>query len=76
MKILLVTRGSQGDVLPYLAIAAELERRGHAGAASALDAMGLLHAHHAQPLLLSHGKRDLQIRRRRLLGLRRTEKNS
>ena len=29
MKILLVTRGSQGDVLPYLAIAAELERRGH-----------------------------------------------
>lgn len=29
MKILLVTRGSQGDVYPYLAIAAELKRRGH-----------------------------------------------
>lgn len=29
MKILLVTRGSQGDVLPYLAVASELSRRGH-----------------------------------------------
>ena len=29
MKILLVTRGSQGDVLPYLAIASELIKRGH-----------------------------------------------
>lgn len=29
MKILLVTRGSQGDVLPYLAIARELVERGH-----------------------------------------------
>ena len=29
MKILLVTRGSQGDVLPYLAVAEELRRRGH-----------------------------------------------
>lgn len=28
MKILLVTRGSQGDVLPYLAIASELVKRG------------------------------------------------
>lgn len=29
MRILLVTRGSQGDVLPYLAVASELVRRGH-----------------------------------------------
>lgn len=29
MNILLVTRGSQGDVLPYLAIARELVERGH-----------------------------------------------
>lgn len=29
MKILLVTRGSQGDVYPYLAIATELKKRGH-----------------------------------------------
>lgn len=29
MKILLVTRGSQGDVLPYLAVARELKERGH-----------------------------------------------
>lgn len=29
MRILLVTRGSQGDVLPYLAVASELARRGH-----------------------------------------------
>ena len=29
MKILLVTRGSQGDVLPYLPVAAELVKRGH-----------------------------------------------
>lgn len=29
MKILLVTRGSQGDVLPYLAVASCLVRRGH-----------------------------------------------
>jgi len=29
MKILLVTRGSQGDVYPYLAIASELKKRGH-----------------------------------------------
>jgi UDP:flavonoid glycosyltransferase YjiC (YdhE family) len=29
MKILLVTRGSQGDVYPYLVIASELKRRGH-----------------------------------------------
>ena len=29
MKILLVTRGSQGDVLPYLAVARELVKRGH-----------------------------------------------
>lgn len=29
MKILLVTRGSQGDVLPYLAVASELAKRGH-----------------------------------------------
>ncbi|WP_051004319.1 glycosyltransferase [Treponema primitia] len=29
MKILLVTRGSQGDIYPYLALAAELMRRGH-----------------------------------------------
>lgn len=29
MKILLVTRGSQGDVLPYLAVARELVSRGH-----------------------------------------------
>lgn len=29
MKILLVTRGSQGDVLPYLGIARELVNRGH-----------------------------------------------
>ena len=29
MKILLVTRGSMGDVYPYLAIAAELQKRGH-----------------------------------------------
>lgn len=29
MKILLVTRGSQGDVYPYLSIASELKRRGH-----------------------------------------------
>ncbi|MCD8182799.1 MAG: glycosyltransferase [Bacteroides sp.] len=29
MKILLVTRGSQGDVYPYLVIASELLRRGH-----------------------------------------------
>ena len=29
MRILLVTRGSQGDVLPYLAIARELVERGH-----------------------------------------------
>ena len=30
MKILLVTRGSQGDVYPYFALAAELQKRGHA----------------------------------------------
>jgi UDP:flavonoid glycosyltransferase YjiC (YdhE family) len=30
MKILLVTRGSQGDVYPYLALAAKLQERGHA----------------------------------------------
>lgn len=29
MKILLVTRGSQGDVLPYLGVARELVKRGH-----------------------------------------------
>ena len=29
MRILLVTRGSQGDVYPYLALGAELLRRGH-----------------------------------------------
>ena len=29
MKVLLVTRGSQGDVFPYLAIAEELVKRGH-----------------------------------------------
>jgi UDP:flavonoid glycosyltransferase YjiC (YdhE family) len=29
MKILLVTRGSQGDIYPYLPLAKELERRGH-----------------------------------------------
>ena len=29
MRILLVTRGSQGDVYPYLKLAAELKRRGH-----------------------------------------------
>jgi UDP:flavonoid glycosyltransferase YjiC (YdhE family) len=29
MKILLVTRGSQGDIYPYLMLAKELERRGH-----------------------------------------------
>ncbi|MCD8194010.1 MAG: glycosyltransferase [Tannerellaceae bacterium] len=29
MKILLVTRGSQGDIYPYLAVASELQRRGH-----------------------------------------------
>lgn len=29
MKILLVTRGSQGDVYPYLSVAAELQKRGH-----------------------------------------------
>jgi UDP:flavonoid glycosyltransferase YjiC (YdhE family) len=29
MKLLLVTRGSQGDVYPYLAIAQELKKRGH-----------------------------------------------
>jgi UDP:flavonoid glycosyltransferase YjiC (YdhE family) len=29
MKILLVTRGSQGDIYPYLALARELESRGH-----------------------------------------------
>lgn len=29
MRILLVTRGSQGDVLPYLAVAEELRHRGH-----------------------------------------------
>jgi UDP:flavonoid glycosyltransferase YjiC (YdhE family) len=29
MKILLVTRGSQGDIYPYLALAKELESRGH-----------------------------------------------
>jgi UDP:flavonoid glycosyltransferase YjiC (YdhE family) len=29
MKILLVTRGSQGDIYPYLALARELEKRGH-----------------------------------------------
>ena len=29
MKILLVTRGSQGDVLPYLGVARELVNRGH-----------------------------------------------
>ncbi|MCD8267011.1 MAG: glycosyltransferase [Parabacteroides sp.] len=29
MKVLLVTRGSQGDVLPYLAVARELVNRGH-----------------------------------------------
>jgi UDP:flavonoid glycosyltransferase YjiC (YdhE family) len=29
MRILLVTRGSQGDVYPYLAVAAELSNRGH-----------------------------------------------
>ena len=30
MKILLVTRGSQGDVYPYLRLAIELQSRGHA----------------------------------------------
>lgn len=30
MKIPLVTRGSQGDVYPYLSVAAELQKRGHA----------------------------------------------
>jgi UDP:flavonoid glycosyltransferase YjiC (YdhE family) len=30
MKILLVTRGSQGDIYPYIRIAAELQNRGHA----------------------------------------------
>jgi UDP:flavonoid glycosyltransferase YjiC (YdhE family) len=29
MRILLATRGSQGDVYPYLAVAAELSNRGH-----------------------------------------------
>jgi UDP:flavonoid glycosyltransferase YjiC (YdhE family) len=29
MKILLVTRGSQGDIYPYLRLSAELVRRGH-----------------------------------------------
>jgi len=29
MKIFLVTRGSHGDVYPYLAVAAELKKRGH-----------------------------------------------
>lgn len=29
MKIFMITRGSQGDVLPYLAIAEELTKRGH-----------------------------------------------
>ena len=29
MKILLVTRGSQGDVFPYLTIATALVKRGH-----------------------------------------------
>ncbi|MDR2509423.1 MAG: glycosyltransferase [Spirochaetaceae bacterium] len=29
MKILLVTRGSQGDIYPYLPLAKELSRRGH-----------------------------------------------
>jgi UDP:flavonoid glycosyltransferase YjiC (YdhE family) len=29
MKLLLVTRGSQGDVYPYLTIAQELKKRGH-----------------------------------------------
>lgn len=29
MKLLLVTRGSMGDVYPYLALAAELQKRGH-----------------------------------------------
>ncbi|MCD8264080.1 MAG: glycosyltransferase [Tannerellaceae bacterium] len=29
MKILLVTRGSQGDIYPYLAVAIELQWRGH-----------------------------------------------
>ncbi|MCL2067279.1 MAG: glycosyltransferase [Treponema sp.] len=29
MKILLVTRGSMGDVFPYLRLAAELKKRGH-----------------------------------------------
>ncbi len=29
MKIFMITRGSQGDVLPYLATASELTRRGH-----------------------------------------------
>ena len=29
MKILLVTRGSQGDIYPYVRLAAELQKRGH-----------------------------------------------
>lgn len=29
MKLFLVTRGSQGDIYPYLALAAELTKRGH-----------------------------------------------
>ena len=29
MKILLVTRGSQGDIYPYLTIASALIKRGH-----------------------------------------------
>ncbi|MCD7935701.1 MAG: glycosyltransferase [Tannerellaceae bacterium] len=29
MRILLVTRGSQGDIYPYLSIAAELKKQGH-----------------------------------------------
>ncbi|MDR1402964.1 MAG: glycosyltransferase [Tannerellaceae bacterium] len=29
MKLFLVTRGSQGDVYPYLALASELKKRGH-----------------------------------------------
>jgi UDP:flavonoid glycosyltransferase YjiC (YdhE family) len=29
MKILLVTRGTQGDIFPYLRLAAELQNRGH-----------------------------------------------
>lgn len=29
MKVFLVTRGSQGDILPYLAIGSELKKRGH-----------------------------------------------